>query len=61
MSTGMQKSFGKPIGVSAQVKKGKPVFQISVEKENILVAKEALHKALMKMPCSFSILVNENK
>ncbi len=61
MSTGMQKSFGKPIGIAAQVMKGEPIFQISVEKENILVAKEALHRALTKMPCSFWIEVEENK
>ena len=61
MSTGMQKSFGKPIGIAAQVRKDKPIFQIKVNKDNIPVAKSALHKALMKMPCSFSIQILENK
>ncbi len=61
MSTGMQKSFGKPIGVAAQVKAGKPLFEIKVNKENIPVAKESLHRALTKMPCSFSIQIVENK
>ncbi|MBI3033854.1 50S ribosomal protein L16 [Candidatus Woesearchaeota archaeon] len=61
MSTGMQKSYGKPIGIAAQVMKGKPLFEIKVNKENIPVAKFALHKAISKMPCSFSIQIAENK
>ncbi len=61
MSTGMQKSFGKPIGVSAQVRTDKNLFEISVDKENIPVAKEALHKALTKMPCSFFVKILDNR
>ncbi|MBI2134134.1 50S ribosomal protein L16 [Candidatus Woesearchaeota archaeon] len=55
MSTGMQKSFGKPIGVAAQVREGKPLFQISVNRENVQIAKKALHRSLTKLPCSFTI------
>ncbi|MBI3051127.1 50S ribosomal protein L16 [Candidatus Woesearchaeota archaeon] len=61
MSTGMQKSFGKPIGVAAQVRKGRAVMDIGVDRDNIPVAKEALRKALTKMSCSFSVQVVENK
>ncbi len=61
MSTGMQKSFGKPIGVAAQVKEGKAIFEISVNKENVETAKLALHRALTKMACSFSIQIRDNR
>ncbi len=60
MSTGMQKSFGKPIGVSAQVKKGKAIFECSVNKENVQLAKEAMHKASTKMPCGFAVQIVPN-
>lgn len=55
MSTGMQKSFGKPIGVAAQVKKGQRLFTVSVDRVNLKAAKKALEKAAYKLPCSCSI------
>lgn len=61
MSTGMQKSFGKPIGVACQVFKGEKLFSVSVDKQNIEAAKTALRNAASKMPCSFSIEVVGNK
>ena len=61
MSTGMQKSFGKPIGVAAQVRKGQKIMTLSVNKEHLDVAKEALKRASKKMPCSFYIQTNVNK
>ncbi len=61
MSTGMQKSFGKPIGVAAQVKQGKSLFEIKVNKDNIETAKLALHRAISKMPCSFSVQIVDNR
>ena len=60
MSTGMQKSFGKPIGVTCQVKKGKHLFEIKVNKENIGIAKQSLTRAISKMPCSFSVVIVDN-
>lgn len=47
---GMTRAFGKPIGFSVHVKKGKPLFQIFVEEENLPHAKEALRKAASKFP-----------
>ena len=41
-STGMQKSFGKPIGSAAQIKKGRALFSISVDNPNIELARKAL-------------------
>ena len=60
-STGMQKSFGKPHGNAAQVRKGTTVFQVSVNKENIDTAKTALTRASKKLPNSYLIQITENK
>jgi large subunit ribosomal protein L10e len=59
VSTGMQKSFGKPIGVAVQVKKGDKLFTISVDGEHVKVARQALVRASKKMPCSFKVRVNQ--
>ncbi len=60
-STGMSHSFGKPIGTAAQIKKGHTIMSLSVDKENIETAKMALKRASYKLPCSYYIVVNENK
>ena len=60
-STGMQKSFGKPIGVAAQVRKGQTIFQISVDKPDLDLAKTALTRASKKLPGSCTIQLFENK
>jgi large subunit ribosomal protein L10e len=59
-STGMKKSFGKPIGVAAQIKKGQTIFQVSVNKTNLGIAKTALTRASKKLPCSCSIQIAQN-
>jgi large subunit ribosomal protein L10e len=51
MSTGMKCSFGKPIGVAAQVKKGKKIFTVSVDKEHIDLARRALRRSGYKFSC----------
>jgi len=61
MSTGMQKSFGKCIGIAAQIKKGKILFRLDVNKENLELAKKALKRASYKIPCSCQITVEETK
>ncbi len=60
-STGMQRSFGKPIGSAAQIIKGQTMFSVSVEKANLEVAKKALKRAASKLPCSCTIATKENK
>ena len=60
-STGMQRAFGKPLGNAAQIKKGSTIFQLSVDKNNIPLAKQALTRASKKLPCSCTIQVIENK
>jgi large subunit ribosomal protein L10e len=58
MSTGMAHSFGKPIGLAAQVHKGKAIFEILVDKNNIPAAKEASRRIMSKVPCTCTIVVN---
>jgi len=59
MSTGMKKSFGKPIGVAAQFKPGQAIMSVKVNKNHVLTAKEAMRKAKNKMPCACSISIIE--
>jgi len=59
MSTGMKMSFGKPIGTAVQLKKSQILFSISVNKQNIDLAKRALKKASYKLPGGYSIVANE--
>jgi large subunit ribosomal protein L10e len=61
MSTGMKHSFGKPIGLAAQVRENQDLFNIFVDKENLAIAKTAAKRVSNKMPCSCQILVEENK
>ena len=60
-SSGMAHSFGKPAGIAARVKKGQTIFQVSVDKQNLGVAKQALERASKKLPCSCTIQVIEKK
>lgn len=52
MSTGMQLSFGKAIGIAAQVPADKILIAAYVEKDKVEVAKKALKRASTKLPCS---------
>jgi len=61
LSTGMAHSFGKAIGVAAQVRVGQPLFTIHINKENITLARQALKRASYKIPCSCSIITVESK
>ena len=60
-SSGMAHAFGKPIGVAARIKKGDTIFQVSVDKQNLGVAKQALERASKKLPCSCTIEKTENR
>ncbi len=59
-STGMQKSFGKPLGNAARINKGSVIFELSVDKNNVNLAKQALTRASKKLPCSCTIQMVEN-
>jgi large subunit ribosomal protein L10e len=60
MSTGMAHSYGKPIGLAAQVRKGQTLFEIHVDKNNLAVAKEAANRIISKVPCKCRIMINKN-
>lgn len=59
LSTGMAHSFGKPIGVAAQIYKGKPMITIRTESKNIPHARMALNRARYKLPCACTILTED--
>jgi large subunit ribosomal protein L10e len=50
MQTGMRHSFGKPIGKSCPVRKGKVIFSVDVQEGAEPFAREALRKASAKFP-----------
>jgi len=54
LSTGMKQSFGKPIGIAAQVHEGDILFE--VRSDNEAAAKKALHLIKCKLPNSWSIV-----
>jgi len=60
-STGMKKSFGKPIGQAAQYKKGETICEVFVDKRNLETAKLAMKRASQKIATSCHVVVNENK
>ncbi|MBI2558387.1 50S ribosomal protein L16 [Candidatus Woesearchaeota archaeon] len=60
-SSGMAHSFGKPIGVAARIKRGQTIFQVSVDKQNLALAKQALERASKKLPCQCTIELIERK
>ena len=59
MSTGMKKSFGKNIGLAAQVKKGQVLYSLYVNEENIEKGRTALNKVVHKIPCKCSIVIEK--
>lgn len=59
LSTGMKKSFGKVVGIAAQVRKGEVIFEMGVEEKNIKDAKDALRVVASKLPNSYAIQVVE--
>jgi large subunit ribosomal protein L10e len=59
LSTGMSHAFGKVIGIAAQVKKGKVLFEVHVTKDKVDIVKKALKKATYKLPLSGRIVVEQ--
>lgn len=54
-SEGMRKSFGKPIGVAARVKKGQKIIVVNSHKNSETVVRKALKKAISKLPGSYFV------
>lgn len=61
MSTGMKKSFGKPVGLAAQVRAGQTLFEVHVDKAHLETGKTAAKRIANKMPCKCQVLINEQK
>lgn len=57
MQTGMQQSFGKPIGSAAQVKIGQAIITVFVDERDVDIAKSALKLAIHRFPCKCSLEV----
>ena len=57
---GMKKAYGKPVGVAAQVRRGKPILVAKVAAENVEMAKRALKRASDKFPVPCRIFVKQN-
>lgn len=60
-STGMRKSFGKPIGLAARLKPGQKLIEVRFGKEKVTDVRDALRRASAKFPTSCSIIVEEIK
>ncbi len=58
---GMSRAFGKPIGTAARIRVGQKVIGIKVNEDRIGLAKEALRRAKMKLPCLVSTSVTKIK
>ncbi|MBI4447725.1 50S ribosomal protein L16 [Candidatus Woesearchaeota archaeon] len=56
MQQGMQKAFGRAVGIAAQVRKGQAIFSVDVEPANVAIAKEALKAATYRLPCKCLIV-----
>ncbi len=55
MQTGMQRAFGKVVGIAAQVKKGKTVFSVYVDQKDLETAKSILKTATPRLPGKYLI------
>ena len=61
MSTGMQKSFGKPIGLAARVKRGQVLFTLKLDRQHLHLGRKAFKRAATKLPCTCTIDVTETE
>jgi len=59
LQTGMSHSFGKPMGLAAQIKKGKKIFTLRVNENGIEYGKEALKLSVPRFPVKCLIEVNK--
>jgi len=57
MQSGMQKAFGKAMGISAQVKKNQKIFTAYVEDEAVEKTKAAMKAGISRLPQKYTIVV----
>ncbi|RMF91535.1 MAG: 50S ribosomal protein L16, partial [Methanobacteriota archaeon] len=58
ISQGMSLAFGKAVGRAARVRRGQRVFTVRVQRGNFAVAKDALRRAAMKIPCGSAVRID---
>ena len=58
-SSGMRKSFGKPSGLAAQIKRDQEIFRLRLDKKNLAVGRKALKRAEIKLPTTCTIKIKE--
>ncbi|MFH1424125.1 MAG: 50S ribosomal protein L16 [archaeon] len=56
---GMSRAFGKPIGMAARVKRDQKILSISINNNNLVVAKDALRRAKMKFPLRCRVQIDD--
>ena len=56
---GMRQSFGKPISTAAQIRKNQKILEIRINTPSLNIAKNALKKAMPKMPTPCKILIQD--
>jgi len=56
MQSGMQRAFGKPMGLAAQVKKNQKIFTLGVDKKDVNAAKKILKSSLSRLPGKYSVV-----
>ena len=56
MQSGMQKSFGKPVGLAAQVKINQPLFTVYVDEKDLNAAREIMKKGFSRLPCKCKVI-----
>ena len=56
---GMSRAFGKAIGTAARVRIGQKIIGIRVNDDRLGLAKEALRRAKMKLPCTVSLVIKK--
>lgn len=58
-SSGMRKSFGKPSGRAARIKRGQNIFLLKINKKDMEVGRKALKRADLKLPTPCEIKIEK--
>ncbi len=59
MQTGMQHSFGKPVGIAAQLHAGSKIFTIGCNEKDIPIVRQIIKKMKPKLPKEKAVIVEK--
>lgn len=59
MQQGMQKAFGKPIGLAAQIRKKQKLFTVSTDEKNTKIVKNAFKRSCSRLPGTYKIEIEK--